>query len=92
MIQTKIDPTSYNTINRYILSIPYIEETEVLNVLISLKNSVAGYNRIPGSLMKQGEQQYLIALTYMINCLILVGYFLEELKLATILHVFKSDN
>ena len=37
---------------KYTLSIPYIEETEVLNILFSLKNSAAGYDGIPGSIMK----------------------------------------
>ena len=42
--------------------------------------------------MKQCAQQYVTALTYSINCSILEGYFPEGLKLAKVLHIFKSDN
>ena len=56
-----------------------------MNVLFSLKNSAAGYDGIPGSIMKQCAQQYLAELTYIINCSILEGYFPDELKLAKVL-------
>ena len=91
-INSNIDPLSYITKNKYTLSIPYIEETEVLNALLSLKNSAAGYDGIPGSIMKQCAQQYLAELTYIINCSILEGYIPDELKLAKVLHIFKSDD
>ena len=63
-----------------------------MNILFSLKNSAAGYDGIPGSIMKQCAQQYLAELTYIINCSILEGYFPDELKLAKVLPIFKSDD
>ena len=42
--------------------------------------------------MKQCAQQYLAELTYIINCSILEGYFPDELKLAKVLPIFKSDD
>ena len=52
-IVTHIDPLAYITYNAHQLRIPRIEEPEMLNVIAQLKNSAAGHDSLPGSIMKQ---------------------------------------
>ena len=54
-----------------------------MNVIAQLKNSAAGHDSLPGSIMKQCS---------IINISITKGYFPEEFKLAKVLPIFKSGD
>ena len=83
---------TYITYNAHQLRIPRIEEPEILNVIAQLKNSAAGHDSLPGSIMKQCEDKYIVPLTHIINLSITKGYFPEEFKLAKVLPIFKSGD
>ena len=51
-IVTHIDPLTYITYNAHQLKIPRIEEPEILNVIAQLKNSAAGHDSLPDSIIK----------------------------------------
>ena len=53
---------------------------------------MAGYDEIPASLMKQLVIYYAEPLTYLINQSISQGLFPEEMKLARILPIYKSED
>ena len=91
-IVTHIDPLTYITYNAHQLRIPRIEEPEILNVIAQLKNSAAGHDSLPGSIMKQCADKYIVPLTHIINLSITKGYFPEEFKLAKVLPIFKSGD
>ena len=79
-----IDLLAYITYNAHQLRIPRIEEPEILNVIAQLKNSAAGHDSLPGSIMKQCADKYIVPLTHIINLSITKGYFPEEFKLAKV--------
>ena len=76
-----------NTIN-----IPEINIHEINSVISSLPSSAAGYDEIPASIMKQLGNYYAESLTHLINQSISQGLFPEEMKLAKILPIYKSDD
>ena len=63
-----------------------------LNQSSSLPNAVAGSDEMPASLMKQLVIYYAEPLTHLINQSISQGVFPEEMKLAKILPIYKSDD
>ena len=74
----------YITYNAHRLIIPCIEEPEILHVIAQLKNSAAGHDSLPGSIMKQCADKYIVPLTHIINLYITEGYFKEKFKLAKV--------
>ena len=91
-IVTHIDPLTYIRYKAHQLRIPRIEEPEMLNVIAQLKNSAAGHDSLPGSIMKQCADKCIVPLTHIINVSITKGYFPEEFKLAKVLPIFKSGD
>ena len=83
---------TYITYNAHQLRIPRIEEPEILNVIAQLKNSAAGYDSLPGFIMKQCADKYIVPLTHIINLSITKGYFPEEFKLGKVFPIFKSGD
>ena len=63
-----------------------------MNVIAQLKNSAAGHDSLPGSIMIQCADKYIVPLTHIINLSITKGYFPEEFKLAKVLPIFKSGD
>ena len=76
----------------YTININEIRVNEIQSVISSFSNSAAGFDEIPASIMKQLVNYYAEPLTQMINQSILQGYFPEELKLAKVLPIYKSEN
>ena len=74
------------------ISIPTITESEVTDILLSLKNSSAGYDEIPAHILKQNTILYIKPLTHLVNSSINKGIFPDELKLAKIIPIYKSGN
>ena len=74
------------------ISIPTITESEVTDILLSLKNSSAGYDEIPAHILKQNTILYIKPLTHLVNSSINKGIFPDELKIAKVIPIFKSGN
>ena len=76
--------------NHHTLFIPNIEEIEIKNIILTLQNTAAGHDDLPGSIMKECEELYITPLTYIINLSISQGHFPDELKLAKVIPIYKS--
>ena len=74
------------------ITIPYINESEIISVFKSLKNYIAGYDipGIPASITKQLINSYIKPLSHLINKSISNRIFPTELKLAKVIPIFKS--
>ena len=91
-ITSTINPLSYVSSILNSIYIPPITEDELTIVILSLKNSSAGWDAIPASIVKQSIQFYIKPLTYLINQSFELGIFPDELKLAKIIPLFKSGD
>ena len=74
------------------ISIPTITESEVTDILLSLKNSSAGYDELPAHILKQNIVLYIKSLTHLVNTSIIKGIFPNELKIAKVIPIFTSGN
>ena len=83
----EVDKTIFNTIKIHEISV-----NKAQSVISSLSNSAAGFDEIPASIIKQLVNYYTEPLTHLINQSILQGYFPEELKLAKVLPIYKSED
>ena len=72
--------------------IPDISQEAVISVIKSLKNSAPGYDDIPTSVMKKCINDYIAPLTYLVNMSIKQGIFPDELKIAKVFPIFKSND
>ena len=86
------DPLSYVNSNLTTIFVPSIQEIEILNVMSLLNNSTAGYDDLQPSIMKMLTKVYIKPLTYLINISIKQGIFPEELKMAKVIPIYKSDD
>lgn len=91
-IMCDVDPLLYIDFNISSIDIPYISPNEILNIIGTLNNSSAGADELLPSIMKQCSTLYIHPLTHLINISISQGVFPDDLKLAKILPIFKSDN
>ena len=87
-----VNPLDYIQSNSKSIVIPDITVRYIINVISSLNNSSAGYDDMPASIMKKCIDEYITPLTYLINYSIRQGVFLDELKIAKIIPIFKSGN
>ena len=69
-----------------------ITTAEVMTVISTLNNSAAGHDGIPAFIMKQCINDYITPLTHLINLSINEGTFPDELKIAKVIPLYKSDN
>ena len=65
-----------------------ILEHDVITVIMNMKNSTAGYDNIPASMLNTYE----IPLTQLINRSFKEGVFRNRLKLATVIQVLKPGS
>ena len=72
--------------------IPDITNIEVINVILLLKNSCAGWDDIPAYVMKRCINAYIEPLTHIIDKLIKEGVFPSKIKLAKAVPIFKSGD
>ena len=77
-IHSNVDPLTYLIPNEHNLVLPIIQEIEVRNIIMALKNTASGYDCIVGSIMKQCVDNYITPLTHIINLSIAQGYFPDE--------------
>ena len=67
-------------------------KNEIIPVVYSLKNSSPGYDEMTASILKQCSDTYIDPLTYLITLSINQGIFPDELKIAKVLPIYKSDD
>ena len=91
-IHSNVDPLTYLIPNEHNLVLPIIQEIEVRNIIMALKNTASGYDCIVGSIMKQCVDNYITPLTHIINLSIAQGYFPDEWKVAKVIPIFKDGN
>ena len=72
--------------------IPDITTIEVMNVILLLKISCAGWDDIPAYVMKRCINVYIEPLTHIIDKSMKEGVFPSELKLAKVVPIFKSGD
>ena len=73
---------------------PYLTVGDIINVISSLNNSSAGYDEMPALILKNRTciDEYIHPITYLVKLSITRGTFPNELKLAKVASIFKSDN
>lgn len=91
-INCNIDPLQYVKPNPNIIDMPNIDTIAVEHVVSMLKNSAAGHDGVPGSIMKQCIHSIIVPLTYILNLSVAQGYFPNELKIAKVLPIYKADD
>ena len=83
---------SYINTNIHSIYIPDIKKNEIITVINTLKNSAPGNDEMPASILKQCIETYIDPLTYLVNLSINQGIFPDELKIAKVLPIYKSDD
>ena len=83
---------SYIYITEHSIYIPPTTTTEIKQIIISLKNSSPGWDKIHAFLLKTYSNYYVKPLTYIINKSIEEGIFPNELKLARAVPIFKMGD
>ena len=91
-ITSIVNPLSYVNNVMYSIVIPNVSEYEIMQIILSLKNSAAGWDEIPASVGKKCIQSYIKPLTYIINMSLMEGVFPYELKLAKVIPIYKSGD
>ena len=69
-----------------------LSENDVKNIILSLKNSAAGWDNFPIFMAKQCIDGYISPLTSIINKAITQSVFARELKLARVMPIVKSGD
>ena len=83
---------SYVYITEHSIYIYATTQTEVKQIIKSLKNSSPGWDEMPAFLLKLCANYYVQPLTYIINKSIENSIFPNELKLARVVPIFKSGD
>ena len=79
-----------NSLNSLYLEPVY--EQEVLNLISSLKSSSAGNDNISATLLKLCSPSITPPLTHICNLSLQEGAFPDEMKIANVIPLFKSEN
>ena len=91
-ITSSINPLSYLKTVQNSMFMPKVSENEVKNIIMSFKNSAAGWDSFSTFVAKQCVDGYISPLTYIINRAIIQGIFPSELKIARVIPIFKSGD
>ena len=91
-IHSSINPLAYIIPVQNSMYMPELSENDVKNIILSLKNSAAGWDNFPTFMAKQCIDGYISPLTSIINKAIMQGIFPRELKLARVIPIFKSGD
>ena len=67
-------------------------DTEIEEIVLSLKDSAAGWDGLSAKILKQSIDHVKLPLTKVFNLSLSCGYFPTELKLAKVLPLFKADS
>ena len=91
-IESIIDPLKYIANNVYSINTIEITEDKIINIISAMKNSAAGFDELPAFIMKQCSKFYIKPLCHVLSLSIRQGVFPNELKLAKVLPIYKSDD
>ena len=91
-IDCDTNPLHYVQNNLNSMCLHEITAAEVMTVISMLNNSAAGHDGVPAFIMKQCINEYITPLTHLINLSINEGIFPDELKIAKVIPIYKSDN
>ena len=69
-----------------------VTSNEVVNIIKSLKNSSAGWDGIHAKVVEPTVNAHLSVLIHLFNLSLLQGVFPDELKIARVTPLFRSDN
>ena len=69
-----------------------VTEAEIRRLIMSLKSSAPGYDNIRSSILKMSLPFICTPLTYISNLSLQEGVFPDELKIANVIPLFKSDD
>ena len=69
-----------------------VTEAEIRRLIMSLKSSAPGYDNIRSSILKMSLPIICTPLTYISNLSLQEGVFPDELKIANVIPLFKSDD
>ena len=90
---TTKEATSYiehSNINSIILG--EVSSDEISKVINCLKNTSPGWDNINSKVVKSTYHLYIAPLTYLINLSLAQGVFAKELKIATVIPIYKSGD
>ena len=65
---------------------------EITNILLSLKNSATGWDKIPEKLLKLSMCDIVQSLSFISNLSLTEGVFPDKLGLANVIPLYKSDD
>ena len=88
-IHSNVNPFLYVDSNVNSTIMPEVSEEEITSVILSINNSVPGYNDMPASVMKKCVHNYITPLTYLVNSSIKQRIFPDELIIAKLFPIFK---
>ena len=91
-IESSIDPLKYIANNVHNINAIEITEDKIMNTISAVKNSAAGFDELPAFIMKQCSKFYIKPLCHVLSLSIRQGVFPNELKLAKVLPIYKSDD
>ena len=91
-IHSSINPLAYIIPVQNSMHMPELSKNDVKNIILSLKNSAAGWDNFPTFMAKQCIDGYISPLTSIINKAITQGILPRELKLARVIPIFKSGD
>ena len=69
-----------------------VSENEIVNIINQLPATSAGYDNIPSKLLKLTIEHIKTPLCKIFNASLSIGYFLDLLKIACVVLIFKSGN
>ena len=69
-----------------------VEYSELINIILSLKNSSPGWDGINANVVKQSYMLYIEPLIHIFNMSFNQGVFPNELKIARVIPLYKGDN
>ena len=91
-INTTVNPLTYVKSSSNSMSMPSVEEHEIIEIVYQPKESTPGCDSIPASVTKATIQSYIKPLTSLINSSFENDLFPDELKLTKVIPIFKNSD
>ena len=91
--ETEIDPLSFiKKRNLNSIFIEQVGQAEIAKIINELKCSSPGWDAISAKIVKRTHQSFITPLTHVCNLSITKGVFPQELKIARIIPIYKSES
>ena len=91
-LKSDIDPLSYVNYNIYSIVVPEVSCIQIREVNNSLNNSSPGHDELSTIIAKACMEGFIEPITYLTNESLTSGVFLYELKLASVVPIYKSGD